>query len=183
VRSPPRRFLTSWKRGDRIKLGSNLRSASGSRRRPPRRGTVSTRGDDTLTCLRSFLLFRRAPWNFGRKLQATEDQRSPYPSATASSGGTRPSGDAWITQTKIKPQISCAVGAKNFAPGAATLCGLRTHPGRRVLGKNRGSPLSDIGSPVTSLKTSLPRLAPGRERFNFLRYHLDILPCYDHTSF
>jgi hypothetical protein len=26
-------------------------------------------------------------------------------------GTRRPSGDAWITRTKIKPQISCAVGA------------------------------------------------------------------------
>src|SRR5258705_1605837 len=70
-----------------------------------------------------------------RSRQAAEDQRSPYPSATASSGGTRrPSGDPWITRTKIKPQISCALGAENFAPGAATLCRLRAHSGRRALG-------------------------------------------------
>ena len=49
-------------------------------------------------------------------------------------GGTRrPSGDPWITRTKIKPQVSRAVGAEDFPPGAATLCGLRTHPGRRAL--------------------------------------------------
>src|SRR6266436_5385766 len=70
-----------------------------------------------------------------RSRQAAEDQRSPYPLASVSSGGTRrPSGDPWITRTKIKPQVSCAVGAENFAPGATTLCGLRTHPGRRALG-------------------------------------------------
>jgi len=44
-----------------------------------------------------------------------------------------PSGDAWITRTKIKPQVSRAFGAENFAPGATTLCGLRTDPGRRAL--------------------------------------------------
>jgi hypothetical protein len=33
-----------------------------------------------------------------------------------------------------KPQISGALGAEDFAPGAATLRGLRTHPGRRALG-------------------------------------------------
>src|SRR5438876_9479234 len=68
----------------------------------------------------------------GRSRQAAEDQRSPYPSAAVASGG-RPSGDPWITRTKIKPQVSRAVGAEDFAPGAATLCGLRTHPGRRAL--------------------------------------------------
>src|SRR5216684_2009726 len=42
-----------------------------------------------------------------RSRQAAEDQRSPYPSAAVSSGGTRrPSGDPWITRTKIKPQVS-----------------------------------------------------------------------------
>src|SRR6266704_4752397 len=70
----------------------------------------------------------------GRSRQAAEDQRSPYPSAAVASGGTRrPSSDPWITRTKIKPQVSRAVGAEDFAPGAATLCGLRTHPGRRAL--------------------------------------------------
>src|ERR1700722_12252551 len=70
-----------------------------------------------------------------RSRQAAEDQRSPYPSATVWPGGTRrPSGDAWITRTKIQPQISRALGAENFDSGAATLCGLRTHPGCRALG-------------------------------------------------
>jgi hypothetical protein len=33
-------------------------------------------------------------------------------------GGTRrPSGDPWITRTKIKPQVSRAVGAENFCAG------------------------------------------------------------------
>src|SRR6266702_1251092 len=42
----------------------------------------------------------------GRSRQAAEDQRSPYPSAAVASGGTRrPSGDPWITRTKIKPQV------------------------------------------------------------------------------
>src|SRR6266446_3630465 len=73
-----------------------------------------------------------------RSRQAAEDQRSPYPSAAVASGGTRrPSGDPWITRTKIKPQVSRAVGAEDLEPGAATLCGLRTHPGRRALGPGR----------------------------------------------
>src|SRR5205807_1313766 len=51
-----------------------------------------------------------------RSRQAAEDQRSPYPSAAVSSGGTRrPSDDPWITRTKIKPQVSRTVGAEHFA--------------------------------------------------------------------
>src|SRR5882724_12442150 len=46
---------------------------------------------------------------------------------------------ARITGTAIKPQISGALGAEDFAPGAATLCGLRTHPGRRAVGPGGAS--------------------------------------------
>src|SRR5258707_1122737 len=95
-----------------------------------------------------------------RSRQAVEDQRSPYPSASVSSGGTRrPSGDPWITRTKIKPQVSRAVGAEDFAPGAATLCGLRTHPGRRALG-----PGGAIGEPrdATQVDGEGQLVAPAR---------------------
>jgi len=37
------------------------------------------------------------------------------------------------TRTKINRRLARAVRAENFAPGAATLCGLRTDPGRRAL--------------------------------------------------
>src|SRR5262249_24116970 len=50
-----------------------------------------------------------------RSRQAAEDQRLPYPSAAVASGGTRrPSGDPWITRTKIKPQVSRVLGAEDF---------------------------------------------------------------------
>jgi hypothetical protein len=70
-----------------------------------------------------------------RSRQAAKDQRSPHPSTAISSGGTRrSSGDPWITRKTIKPQVNYAVGAEDFEPGAPTLCGLRTHPGRRAPG-------------------------------------------------
>src|ERR1700738_4220720 len=73
--------------------------------------------------------------NADRSRQPAEDQRSPHPSAAVSSAGTwRSSGDPWITRKTIKPQVSRGLGAEDFAPGAATVCGLRAHPGRRGLG-------------------------------------------------
>src|SRR6266403_129926 len=70
-----------------------------------------------------------------RSRQAAEDQRSSHPSAAVSSGETRrSSGDSWITRKTIQPPVSRAVGAEDFAPDAATLRGLRAHPGRRALG-------------------------------------------------
>src|ERR1700719_3271876 len=70
-----------------------------------------------------------------RSRQAAADQRSAYPSAAVTSGRVRgPSGDAWITRTKIQPQISRVLGAEDFDSGAATLRGLRTHPSCRALG-------------------------------------------------
>src|SRR5439155_9022022 len=69
---------------------------------------------------------------------AAEDQRSAHPSAAVSSRGTRrSSGDPWITRKTLEPQISRTVGAQDFAPGAATLRGLRAHTGRRALGPGR----------------------------------------------
>ncbi len=38
------------------------------------------------------------------------------------------------TRTAIEPQVGSPLGAEDFGAGAATLCGLRTHAGRRTLG-------------------------------------------------
>src|SRR5882724_2440453 len=54
----------------------------------------------------------------GRSRQAAEDERLPDSSAAVSFGGTRrSSSDPWITRESIKPQVSRAGGAKDYAPG------------------------------------------------------------------
>src|ERR1700726_3236336 len=71
----------------------------------------------------------------GRSRPAAEDERSSDSSAAVWFAGTRRScSDPWITRESIKPQVRRAVGAEDFAPGAATLRGLWAHAGRRALG-------------------------------------------------
>ena len=57
-----------------------------------------------------------------------KEEKSPVSDQRAA----RPSGDPWIARTAIEPQIGGALGAEYLAPGAATLRGLRTHPGRAL---------------------------------------------------
>jgi hypothetical protein len=99
----------------------------------------------------------------GGSCQAAEDERSPDPSAAVWFRGTRrSSSDPWITRESIKPQVSRGVGARDFAPGAATLCGRRANSRRRAA--QEGLPVSRETLRKWMVKASLWRPRAQRVR-------------------